>query len=252
MTLLDVLARTPGPGPAQAARGSKPGLHPSTAHRILGAMTGSGFRRTRRRRRLSPRHPAPGTRQPRQIAHLAARNRHAGNAQAPRRHRRERQSRHPGRRRDRLRRAHLQRTLGGARGPHRRRPGAAAHHRHRQALPRRRTAPRRSRTTPSRTGLPATTAHLDHHAVRPSKRNSTRCAATAWLTTWTRWRTGYAASPPASATTAASWWQACPCPPRPSASIAGWGPLIRADRRRDLPRPRLSASNRALSASPDP
>jgi DNA-binding IclR family transcriptional regulator len=42
MTLLDVLARHPDPVPLKQLA-AETGLHPSTAHRILGAMTSSGF-----------------------------------------------------------------------------------------------------------------------------------------------------------------------------------------------------------------
>jgi len=42
MTLLDVLARHADPVPLKQLA-AETGLHPSTAHRILGAMTSSGF-----------------------------------------------------------------------------------------------------------------------------------------------------------------------------------------------------------------
>ena len=42
MKLLDVLAMHPDPVPLKQLA-AETGLHPSTAHRILGAMTGSGF-----------------------------------------------------------------------------------------------------------------------------------------------------------------------------------------------------------------
>ena len=154
----------------------------------------------------------------------------------------------PGRR-DRLHRAHLQRALGHAGRARDRRPGAAAPHLGRQAVPgagRRRSA---CAPTPPAPGWPATPATASP-TWRGSSASCRGCASTARRATTRSWNSACAAWPPASSTTRASWWPACRSRRRPT----GWRKLAGArcgDRGADLGGARAPRLSVAAAAAAD-
>jgi DNA-binding IclR family transcriptional regulator len=188
MKLLDVLAEHADPVQLKQLA-IETGLHPSTAHRILGAMTHSGFveRSEAGAYRLGIRLLELGSLVKSRISLRETAD--ALHAQAARRHRREREPGRARRRRDRVCRAHLERGA----------PRCAwctSWARARRCTPPppassswSRTASSASATTPAAPPCPPPPRPRSPRCRR-WRRNSTACAATAWPSTSTRSRAG--------------------------------------------------------------
>ena len=155
--LLDLLASHQEPVSLKAIS-EQSGLHPSTAHRILNDLTIGRYVDRPGARQLSPRHAAARARQPGQGAARRSRRGAGADARAAQADAPAGQPVDAPRRRDRLRRAHLQRALGHAGRSRRRRPCAAAPDVGRQAVPRPRRRASASAPTRRAPAWPATRA----------------------------------------------------------------------------------------------